>query len=130
MRKTVLNAMLEQARAELPYECCGLLGGTEAEITDVFPTANALTSESEYFIAPGELIATLRLIRERGLRHRGIYHSHPRGQNFPSRRDLETAYYPACAYFIISPAATVQQQVRAFEIRGGSSAELRIEPVL
>ncbi|HEX5482246.1 MAG TPA: M67 family metallopeptidase [Terriglobia bacterium] len=129
VRAAVLDGMLEQARAELPYECCGLLGGTPDEITDVFPTANALVSPSEYFIAPGELIATLRLIRERGLRHRGIYHSHPRGQNFPSRRDIETAYYPACAYFIISPEAPMARAVRVFEIRNGSAAELKIEPV-
>lgn len=125
----VLDAMLEEARAKFPLECCGLLGGTADDITSVFPASNALASEREYFIAPRELIATLRVMRERELRHRGIYHSHPRGQNFPSRRDIETAYYPACAYFIISPHPSTTPPIRAFKIHDGAMEELRIEPV-
>lgn len=129
VRAAVLDAMLEEARGKFPLECCGLLGGTADDITTIFPASNALAFEREYFIAPQELIATLRLLRERELRHRGIYHSHPRGKNFPSRRDIETAYYPACAYFIISPRASTPQPIRAFRIRDGAVEELRIEPI-
>src|SRR5579883_2765776 len=77
----ILDAMLAQARAEWPRECCGLLAGVEGVISEIFPTSNQLQSETEYFISPQELIAALRSIRERGLAHLGIYHSHPHGKN-------------------------------------------------
>ena len=45
----------------------------------------------------------MREIRMAGLELLGIYHSHPNGENQPSPRDIERAYYPDAAYFIISP---------------------------
>jgi len=63
------------------------------------------------------------------LDHLGIYHSHPRGENIPSPRDRERAFYPAAAYFIISPLADAQAPVRAFRIRDGQSEELILQVV-
>jgi proteasome lid subunit RPN8/RPN11 len=129
VQAAVLETMLEQARRHLPEECCGLLAGAADVVTHCFPAMNALASEREFFIDPAELIKTLRSLRERGLKHQGIYHSHPAGDNFPSRRDLEMAYYPACAYFIISPAAAVERQIRAYRIEDGLITELLIERI-
>ena len=69
----------------------------------------------------------MREIRAAGLELLGIYHSHPQGENSPSPRDLERAYYPEAAYFIVSPRYDAAQPIRAFAIRDGRAAELDIE---
>ncbi len=129
VRAPALERILAHASADWPIECCGLLAGLSEVITDVFPTANAFASEREFFIAPQELAVTLRVIRQLGLRHLGIYHSHPRSGNDPSPRDIEMAFYPSCAYFIASPRAPASRQIRAFHIANGRAAELQIETV-
>jgi len=68
----------------------------------------------------------MREIRSAGLQLLGIYHSHPHGANEPSRTDVERAYYPDAAYFIISPHAHAEQPVRAFAIRDGVVSELQV----
>jgi len=71
----------------------------------------------------------MREIRAAGLELLGIYHSHPVGLDEPSARDIERAFYPDAAYFIISPRAGAEQAVRAFTIRNGRAAELRIQVI-
>lgn len=121
-----LEGILAHMYADWPLECCGLLAGRNEVITTVFPAANALHSEREFFIAPRELVATLRRIRELALKHLGIYHSHPQSDNIPSPRDIEMAFYPSCAYLIASPCAPAVRQIRAFRIANGRAAELRV----
>jgi proteasome lid subunit RPN8/RPN11 len=128
VRVAVLDAMLAQARAEWPGECCGLLAGAQGVISEILPTPNQLKSETEYLIPPQELIAALRSIRERGLAHLGIYHSHPHSENIPSRRDIQESGYPPCVYFIVSPHAETRA-IRAFRIRNGQVTEVEIEAV-
>lgn len=84
---------------------------------------------TEYEIAPKELFHLTREIRTAGLQLLGIYHSHPNGKNEPSARDIEQAYYPDVAYFIISPLPEAEKPVRAFAIRDGQVAELQVEVV-
>ena len=68
-------------------------------------------------------------MRARGLEHLGIYHSHPAGRNVPSTRDIERAFYPDLAYFIVSPLTDAAKAVRAFSIRECRVTELTIETV-
>lgn len=128
VRQSVLDTMLEEARVHLPAECCGLVAGKEGVVTELFPLSNALASPHAYFAEPAELVGALRGIRERGLRHLGIYHSHPRGDNFPSSRDVELAYYPASVYFIVNPQVGASDAVRAFSIAAGRVTEQAIVP--
>ena len=108
-------------------ECCGLLAGRGGVIVRDFPATNALASATEYEIAPKELFQHMRGIREAGLELMGIYHSHPNGDNKPSPRDIERAYYPEVAYFIVSPQKDAPKPVRAFSIQNGKTVELNIE---
>ena len=84
-------------------------------------------SRKNYEIAPEELFRLMREIRAAGLELMGIYHSHPNGNNEPSPRDIERAYYPDVAYFILSPHANRPQPVRAFSIREGRAIEMEIQ---
>jgi proteasome lid subunit RPN8/RPN11 len=128
VRRSVLDEMLAHARADAAVECCGLLGGRDGEIVACLPAGNVLASATAYEIAPAELFALVRRLRAGSLELAGIYHSHPRGENAPSPRDLERAYYPDAAWFILSPRDDAPAPVRAFRIRDGRAAELRIVP--
>src|ERR1017187_8403899 len=127
VRAEILEEMLRHARRELEIECCGLLAGRDGVITKSFSANNALAGPVAYEIAPQELFRIFRCMREEGLEHLALYHSHPLGENFPSARDIAHAYYPNEAYFIISPQAGAPRPVRAFSIRDGKVQELKIE---
>jgi proteasome lid subunit RPN8/RPN11 len=123
IRKKILERMAEEARGIPTQECCGLLAGRDGVITEIFPAPNALRSGTEFEIAPQELFRIFRAMREAGLEHLGIYHSHPAGPAAPSARDVERAFYPDSAYFVIAAEA------KAFVIREGSVEELQIRIV-
>ena len=121
IRKAILERMEEETRRAPKQECCGLLAGRDALISEIYPAANALESATQFEIAPAELFRIFRAMREAGLERLGIYHSHPAGPGAPSARDIEQAFYPEAAYFILSP------QARAFVIRDGAVEELEIK---
>ena len=103
--------------------------GRDGVITEVLPARNVLASATAYEIEPAELFALFRRMRAEGLDHLGIYHSHPRGENAPSPRDVERAFYPQAACFILSPLASAARPVRAFRIVQGQVSELTLRLV-
>lgn len=129
VRRGIPARLVEEARREPALECCGLLAGRDGVISEILPARNAQSSATEYEIAPEELFRLFREIRERGLQHLGIYHSHPATDNFPSPSDIGRAYYPDTAYFVVSPRPGVARPVRAFRIHGGSVMEWKVEEV-
>jgi [CysO sulfur-carrier protein]-S-L-cysteine hydrolase len=127
--REILSAMHEEASKAPTQECCGVLAGRDGIITHILPATNALASATAYEIAPQELFRVMKEIRTAELHMMGIYHSHPAGENRPSRSDVERAFYPETPYFILSPLPDAPQPVRAFSIREGEVAELTIQPV-
>lgn len=128
IRHSVLAAMREEAAKTPEQECCGLLAGRDGIISAIFPARNAHANPATgYEIAPQELFQLMREIRAQGLQLLGIYHSHPRGENFPSRTDIEQAFYPDMPYFVLSPLSDAPRPVRAFSIRDNAAVELEIE---
>jgi proteasome lid subunit RPN8/RPN11 len=125
-RAEIIEEMLRHARNEPCMECCGLLAGSQEIITKMFSANNALASATAYEISPQELFELFRRMRAEGLEHLGLYHSHPAGENVPSPRDIEQAYYPRQAYFIISPLPGAPRPVRGFFIRDGQVEEMDI----
>jgi proteasome lid subunit RPN8/RPN11 len=90
-------------------------------ITEAHPLRNdADRPETRYFASPEDLFSAMRRIREAGRVLLGIYHSHPRGQPYPSAADVEMAFYPEAVYFIISLEPRID--LRAFRI-GNSKIE-------
>lgn len=121
--------MRAEAAKTSAQECCGVLAGRDEIITHIFPATNVLASATAYEIAPQELFRVMKGIRAAKLHMMGIYHSHPAGENRPSRSDVERAFYPETPYFILSPLPGAPQPVRAFSIREGQVAELKIESI-
>lgn len=118
---------MREARRSLPNECCGLLGGRGRHAERLFPATNELASPTAFEIPVRGLFSTFRDLRTANLELVGIYHSHPTGDNLPSVRDRDRAYYPEEAYVIISPQVGAARPVRAFLIRRDGVEELRVE---
>ena len=129
IKKEIVEEMVAQASEKPKLECCGLLAGHQGVITRIFPASNSLASATAYEIAPKELFQHMREIRRAGLELMGIYHSHPDSDNKPSTSDIDQAYYPDVAYFILSPRNDAPNPVRAFAIQNGKSVELDIQIV-
>ena len=129
VRREIISRIREETRMAANQECCGLLAGRDGIITRILPARNAFESATAFEIAPAELFQLMRQIRGEDMEMLGIYHSHPRGENRPSPRDIESAFYSEAAYFIVSPLADAAQPVRAFSIRDGRFTELQIETV-
>ncbi len=126
IRQEALARVKGHASTDLPRECCGLLAGRDGVITRAFGATNVAADPAKsYEIATGELFRLMREIRAAGLALMGIYHSHPNSNNEPSPRDIERAYYPDAAYFILSPLVNAKP-TRAFSIRDGRVDELQI----
>jgi proteasome lid subunit RPN8/RPN11 len=130
IREPALTAVLDSCRSAPLIERCGLLAGRDGVITQAFPAENvAAIPATGYEIAPQEIFRMMREFRAAKLEFLGIYHSHPKGDNVPSPRDIEQAYYSEETYFIISPQPSAPKPVRAFSIRDGRAIELEIQIV-
>jgi [CysO sulfur-carrier protein]-S-L-cysteine hydrolase len=130
LARDVAAEILSHARSKPDEECCGLLAGRCGVLTRALPALNAAEQRAmSYEIAPKELFCMMREIRAGGLDLLGIYHSHPNSDNQPSARDIERAYYPDAAYFILSAHANAPDPIRAFSIRDGRQIELGIQIV-
>jgi len=128
IRRDLFEQLLEHAEREPLGECCGLLAGERGVITLAIPAKNVASDPAKnYEIEPSEIVRMMREFRTRGLDFLGIYHSHPTGENRPSARDIELAYYSEAVYVILSPRADALRPVRAFSIRDGSVTELEWE---
>lgn len=107
-----------------------MLAGRDGIITRTFKAVNAAGDLTKsYEIAPTEIFKMMREMRAAGLELLGIYHSHPTGENRPSVRDIELAFYPETPYFILSAVPNVNEPIRAFLICDGKATELEIEIV-
>jgi len=130
LRKELVPNLVGQALRRSDDECCGLLAGRDGVITHVFQAENVASDPAKsYEIAPREIFQMMREFRAAGLDFLGIYHSHPSGENQPSARDIELAYYSEETYVILSPRADAAKPVRAFSIRDGRAIELEIQIV-
>src|SRR5438067_13873196 len=89
----LFEGMIEQARAEQPNECCGLLAGVTAgeagQVRCRYPLVNAAASPALFESDPRSTFDADRDMRRRGLEVLAVYHSHPTSAPVPSRTDLE-----------------------------------------
>src|SRR5207253_3261264 len=101
------DAMIAQARAELPNECCGLLAGRiqedhTARVFRRYPLVNETASPTRYLSEARSLLNADKDARRHALEFLAVYHSHPTSPPVPSRTDLDSNYWPGVMHFIIS----------------------------
>jgi [CysO sulfur-carrier protein]-S-L-cysteine hydrolase len=109
----IYDAILAQARHELPNECCGLLAGKVTPsvhenfavgiVRKRYPLVNAAASPTKAYLSDGNsLIQAHRDMRTESLDVLAVYHSHPTTVPVPSRTDLNQNYWPNVVQLIIS----------------------------
>jgi [CysO sulfur-carrier protein]-S-L-cysteine hydrolase len=126
--RAIVAEIIDQARAEHPRECCGLLGGSDSHARHRYPLENRSPEpERRYFAAPEDLFGAMRRMRDEGEELVAIYHSHPRGPSCPSQTDIELAFYPEAVYLIVALAP--QTEMRAFRIDERGVTEISIEVI-
>ena len=121
--------IVEQAKREYPYECCGILASKDDKVVAIHPLTNVDKSSVTYLANGAQQLAAIRAVEDASLTLAAIYHSHPNSPCYPSARDVNMAYYPDAAYVIISLLNRKDPEVKAFRIVDGniSQAELVIE---
>ena len=121
-----LNAMIRHALADVPNECCGLLGGGSEVITSVSPAENAEASPYRFSIDFKEQRRLEEVMAAEGESLVGFYHSHTGSPARPSPTDIRmmtTFFGPPIIHFVISIADRKNPEVRAFYIENGESQE-------
>lgn len=120
------DEIIAHARSEAPRECCGIIGGVDGELRELYRLTNTYPGVDFYEPDPTELYERYRDLDSRGLEIAAIYHSHPVSQAYPSRRDVEHAGWPDSVYFICSLEHPEQPVLRAFRIVDEQITELEI----
>ncbi|MEF8794222.1 M67 family metallopeptidase [Thiohalorhabdus sp.] len=109
--------LIGAAAASPDEEVCGLLGGRDGRADEQLPVPNAVHRPDAFDMAPAELIAAMRHLRETGQELVAIYHSHPCSPPYPSATDIAANQYPEVVHLIIGREGG-EWRVRAFWLDG------------
>ena len=134
-KKSDLLSVFAHCIAGYPDEACGILGGKSGAVEKVYPMRNAKPGPSYYEMDPEEQFHVMRDIRQGGLAMVGMFHSHPAGPAYPSRVDVEKAYwpgtslpnYPEAVYVIVSLMDPAHPVAKGFSIDDGTVTEVRLD---
>jgi proteasome lid subunit RPN8/RPN11 len=127
--RSIAEAMLAHARAELPNEAVALLSGSLAagRASGFYPARNAEASPLRYSVHPDDLVRIVFAIEDAGADLVAIFHSHTRSAAVPSATDRRAAMYPEPFYVLATlaqPDAPPEQALRAWRIHGGQTFEV------
>ncbi|MBW3579190.1 MAG: M67 family metallopeptidase [Actinobacteria bacterium] len=123
-----VDALVERAWSDFPYEVCGLLGIRPDGQLEHLPVTNAERSMTYYVMDGRELLRAMREIEDNGW-GLVIYHSHTHTRAYPSRTDVELAAYSEAIYLIVSLQDRDRPEMRAFHIVDGEITEVGIDVV-
>lgn len=115
--RALADELIAHAREDLPNECCGLIAGRDGTATRVYRTANTEATPFMYVMDPREQMRLMDEIEDAGEDLLAIYHSHTRSAAYPSRTDVDLAFFPDPFYVIVSLADRDAPEIRAFTLR-------------
>jgi proteasome lid subunit RPN8/RPN11 len=122
------------ARAALPYEACGFLGGTIAGDGHVLASEAVAARNCEagdrrrhFFIDPADLAAAERRFLDQGCDLIGFFHSHPGGRPVPSAEDIRRASgWPGYIHCIIGLTPDDRYGIQWYRTNQGHWLDLNI----
>ncbi|MDH3517766.1 MAG: M67 family metallopeptidase [Acidimicrobiia bacterium] len=118
----VREAILTHAANCEPEECCGLLASNASgEVRFVYPLTNSDHSERSFTIEESESYSAFLHADRSGWSISGVFHSHPRGPDVLSDRDLDGAVDSGWLHVLVSPGG-----LRAFRVEGGAAVEVEL----
>jgi proteasome lid subunit RPN8/RPN11 len=123
----IREAIVDQARAEVPNEACGLIVGDRpaadgGRALRFEPTRNKAASPYRYEVDPADLYRVSVAADDADQVIWGIVHSHVRSPAVPSPTDIGLALYPDALYLLVSlddreaDPATGERSLRAWRI--------------
>lgn len=126
----IRDAIVAEAQAAHPRECCGILGGLHGGflVTLHHQCLNVAESGNRYEMDLADLYDAISRIQERGDRLIAIYHSHPRSSAEPSEEDIELWNYPDAVMLICSVAGD-EPVLRGWDLGAGDPAEVDLRAV-
>lgn len=114
--RTLAQELVAHAIADLPNECCGMISGQGSDAIAVHRAANTEASPFMYVMDPQEQLRIMNEIDAAGDDLVAIYHSHTRSAAYPSRTDVDLAFFAETLYLIVSIADRDAPEIRAFRI--------------
>jgi proteasome lid subunit RPN8/RPN11 len=124
--RSLLDDVIEHARAEAPNECCGMIASVDGRAVAVHRATNAAHSPLRYEIDGKEQYRLQSAIDDAGQELGAIYHSHTRSAPLPSQTDINLAFYPESLYVIVG-LEDDEADVRAWRIVDGKVSEALLE---
>lgn len=125
--KAIHDDIIAHAREGFPLEVCGILGGNDGAVSEIFRMTNTDESNEHFMMKPKEQFAVVKALRGKGLAMAAIYHSHPESPARPSEEDIRLALTPGVSYVIVSLMAPETPVLKSFRIEKGVVAPEEIE---
>lgn len=117
LKKELLTRIIEQCQEKFPDEACGILAGRNHRAEKVYSLTNISDNPKLcYVIDPKEQLSIFKQLRIENLEMLAIFHSHINVEAYPSKKDVELAFYPESSYIIISLGNQKTPQARSFRI--------------
>ena len=123
--RELLDEVISFCKEAYPNEACGILAGKGSEVLKIYKMANIENSPVSYLTDSGEQFKVMKDMRENNLSMVAIFHSHPSSAAYPSRRDVNLAFYQDSAYVIVG-LTEKEPVVKAFSIREGDIKEIEV----
>jgi len=115
----IFEQMIRQAKAEAPFEACGILAGKYGMAEKFYKMMNTNNRIEHFMMSPEEQFKVVKDIRSAGLEMLAIYHSHPESPARPSTEDVRMAFTPNMIYVIVS-LQQAEPVVKGFLIKDGN----------
>ena len=123
----IFQQMVDQAKAQIPIEACGILAGIEGRVEKFYQMTNADNSGTHFTLDPPEQFSVVKDIRAKELEMLAVYHSHPTTPARPSQEDIRFALTPDVVYVILSLAQADEPIVKGFNIKDSGVSEVPVE---
>lgn len=121
------QAIVAHAQQEWPRECCGVITGHNGLAEQLHALRNIAEGNRFYEIDPLQLMELeFQILPADESEIVSIYHSHPESVAYPSKTDLEYAYWPEAIYLICSLENRDQPYIRGFRLRDGAVTEVAL----
>jgi proteasome lid subunit RPN8/RPN11 len=120
----IREEIIAHARDHTPRECCGIIAGKDGEITTLHRLTNTEQGVDRYLFDDEEFFKVYWEIENRGEEMISVYHSHPVSVAYPSKTDVEFAFWPEAVYLICSLEIPDSPIIRGFRIVDEEISEL------
>ena len=106
----------QHAEFETPNECCGILGGKNNQVKNVYHIDNVVASPTRYLMDPEQQLKATLDLENRGLEIIGFYHSHTNSEAYPSSTDVRMAVQSGWLDILYILISVKDSEVKAYKI--------------